>query len=206
LIRRILQDLKGDLLGFTSRHVEDVIHLSATCTSGHEIHLPNGIVVERTFDELRFARGNQRLVAVSSAKLHPPETGFEHYFALETPLEGAVDIPAIGLRLRLKVIDWPAGRRETKHEETVADWDCLHAPVVVRNWRPGDTIRPQGHLRNRKLKHLLREGRVATRERRSWPVLTSAGELVWTRGFPLAQGFSAGKGTRKALVISEEPL
>jgi tRNA(Ile)-lysidine synthetase-like protein len=110
------------------------------------------------------------------------------------------------LRLHLKVIDWPAGERETKHEATVADWACLRAPLVVRNWRPGDAIRPQGRLRTRKLKHLLRERRIALRHRRNWPVITSAGELVWTRGFPLARDFSAGRNTRKALVISEEPL
>jgi tRNA(Ile)-lysidine synthase len=206
LIRRILEELKGDLLGFTNRHVEDVLHLLTDSTSGHEIHLPGGIVVERTFEELRFARKANRREAVQTSGACPADPGFEHVLPLEF-LEGqAVDIPEIGLRLRLKVIDWPAGERETKHKPTIADWERLRAPLVVRNWRPGDTIRLQGRQRTRKLKHLLRERRVAMHDRRNWPVLTSAGELVWTRGFPPARGFSASGETRMALVISEESL
>ena len=56
LVRRILQELKGDRIGFTSRHVNDVLHLATASTSGHQIELPDGITVERSFNELLFAR------------------------------------------------------------------------------------------------------------------------------------------------------
>ncbi len=206
LIRRILEELKGDRLGFTSRHAEDVLHLATASTSGHEIHLPGRIVVTHTFNELCFSRAAHRAVDSEASGKAIPKAGFERILPLESLRAEAVDIPEIGLRLCLKVIDWPAGERETKPQATIADWECLRAPLVVRNWRPGDTIRPQGRQRTRKLKYLLRERRVALRDRGCWPVLTSAGELVWTRGFPLARGFSPGGETRKALVISEEPL
>ena len=202
IIRRILAELRGDRLGFTSRHVEDVLRLATTSTSGHQIHLPHDITVERGFDELRFSRRAPREARKDSAN----EAEFQRAIPLDDLIELDVDLPEIGRRIRLKVIDWPAGQRDTYDEAVFADWSCIRAPVVVRNWHPGDAIRPQGRLRDRKLKQLFRERRIALRERRSWPVLTSAGELVWARGFPVAQRFLTGEETRKVLVICEEPL
>ncbi len=205
LIRRILQELKGDRAGFTSRHVEDILHLGTVSTSGHQIQLPGGIVVERSFNELLF----------KSTSLNKDRTAgrgageaieFHYALALESQGEQHVDLPEIGVRLRLKVIDWPAMQRDTTIEPPVADWNRIRTPAVVRSWLPGDSFRPQGRLRNRKLKHLMREKRIAPGDRRGWPVLTSAGEIVWARGFPVAQEFVAEKDTRKVLAISEEPI
>ncbi len=205
LIRRILQELKGDRTGFTSRHVNDILHLAGASTSGHRIELPGGILVERIFNELVFMPGASD-TAKSSAQAARETIQFQHALSLESEGEQHVDLPEIGTRLRLKVIDWPAMQRDTSDEPLVADWNRLRTPAVVRNWHPGDSFRPQGRLRNRKLKHLMREKRIAVRDRRGWPVLTSAGEIVWARGFPVAQEFVAEKDTRKVLAISEEPI
>jgi tRNA(Ile)-lysidine synthase len=205
LIRRILQGLKGDRAGFTSRHVDDILHLATVSTSGHEIQLPGGIIVERSFDELHFRRGAWN--GDRSAKRSGGEMiEFQYALTLESNGEQNVDLPEIGTRLRLKVIDWPAMQRDTSIEPPVADWERIRTPAVVRSWLPGDSFRPQGRLRNRKLKHLMREKRISAGDRRGWPVLTSAGEIVWARGFPVAQEFIAEKDTRKVLAISEEPL
>lgn len=204
LIRRILAELKGDRFGFTNRHVEDVLHLAGVSTSGHRLDLPSGIVVEKNFDEIRFTRRSTE--TQDAAATIAWEAEFQPAISAQTPRDLDVNIPDIRLRLRLKVIDWPAGQRDTKPEEAIADWSRLRAPVVLRNWRPGDAFRPQGHLRTHKLKHLLQERRIALQERRNWPVITCAGKLVWARGFPFAHGFLASGETKKVLVISEEPL
>ncbi|MGA7784299.1 MAG: tRNA lysidine(34) synthetase TilS [Candidatus Acidiferrales bacterium] len=205
LVRRILGELKGDLLGFTGRHVEDVLHLASASTSGHQVTLPFGISVERCFDELRFLRRSPRdAESLKKTTAFAPE--FQRLLDLDGHSEEAIDIPDIRARLHLKVIDWPTAARDTKQEATVADFGCLRPPLVVRNWLPGDAFRPQGRLRTHKLKHLLRERRVALRERHGWPVLTSNGELVWARGFPVAEKYVTDGKTRRALVISEEPI
>jgi tRNA(Ile)-lysidine synthase len=205
LIRRILQELKGDRAGFIGRHVEDVLHLATISTSGHHLQLPAGITVERSFNDLIFVRKSSR--EGRAIPIAPAETiEFQYSISLNSPGEHDVDLPEIGTRLRLKVIDWPAGQRDTSSDPLVADWKLLRAPAVVRNWLPGDAFRPQGRIRNRKLKHLMREKRIATRDRRGWPVLTSGGNIVWVRGFPVAQEFVAGSNTKKVLAISEEPL
>jgi tRNA(Ile)-lysidine synthase len=205
LIRRVLQELKGERAGFTSRHVEDVLHLATVSTSGHHIDLPGGITVEHSFGDLIFTR-NRRKLHADSSKNAPEDIQFRYALSLESRREHDVALPEIGLRLRLKVIDWPATQRDTRQNAFIADWTLLRAPAVVRSWLPGDAFRPQGRRKNWKLKHLMREKRIAPRDRRGWPVLTSAGEIVWARGFPVAQEFVAHKDTRKVLAISEEPL
>lgn len=210
LVRRILQELKGDRVGFTSRHVNDVLHLATASTSGHNIELPDGITVERSFNDLLFTRAPSVRYS-GSQKATRDAIEFHYVLSLDSQAEQHVDLAEIGTRLRLKVIDWPAMQRDTTLEpfvleSLVADWSRLRTPAVVRNWLPGDSFRPQGRLRNRKLKHLMREKRIAPRDRRGWPVLTSAGEIVWARGFPVAQEFVAEKDTRKVLTISEEPI
>ena len=205
LIRRILQELKGERTGFSSRHVDDILHLATASTSGHKVRLPAEITVARSFDDLLFMR-TPLGASQTAAEFDGENVEFQYALSLESHNEQHVDLPEIGTRLRLKVIDWPVMQRDTSIEPFVADWNRLRTPAVVRNWLPGDAFRPQGRLRNRKLKHLMREKRIAPRDRRGWPVLTSAGEIVWARGFPVAQEFVAKKDTRKVLAISEEPL
>jgi hypothetical protein len=53
---------------------------------------------------------------------------------------------------------------------------------------------------------LLSKKRVSLWERGGWPVITSGGALVWTRGFPVAAAFAAGERTRAGLVITEEQM
>jgi len=205
LIRRVLQEIKGDRSGFSSRHVEDILHLATVCASGHQVDLPGRIVVERSFNNLRFSRKGPTKVQDSPEKAGQP-VEFHYPVSLEC-LDGQdVALPEIGTRIRLKVIDWPAMQRDTRDDAFIADWKLLRAPAVVRSWLPGDAFRPHGRRKNRKLKHLMREKRIAPRDRRGWPVLTSAGEIVWARGFPVAQEFVADKDARKVLAISEEPL
>jgi len=61
-----------------------------------------------------------------------------------------------------------------------------------------------GHRSAHKLKRLLNERHLSRWERDGWPVLTSGGELVWTRGFPVAAEYAANERTRAGILIAEE--
>jgi tRNA(Ile)-lysidine synthase len=115
-------------------------------------------------------------------------------------------VPEIGRRVRLKLIDWPQSSRETRVQQIALDRDRLRSPLVVRSWLPGDCFRPSGRRHIRKLKRLLLESRVPVSDRAGWPVLTSAGAIVWARGFPVAAEFAAAAGTAAAVVVEEELL
>ncbi len=206
LVRRIYEELKGDRRQLTAGHVEQVLHLATACRSGHRVHLPAGVVVERSFDRLIFSlsvRAKARPGAVGTERVVRP---YEYVVELPGEDSATVSIPEIGRRFRLKRIDWPPAASDTRAEAEILDADRLRSPLVLRNWRPGDSYRPHGRRRVRKLKQLLLESRVAVRERAGWPVLTSAGALVWARGLPVAEEVAPQADTKRGLVIAEEAL
>jgi tRNA(Ile)-lysidine synthase len=111
----------------------------------------------------------------------------------------------LSYELHFRVIDWPREGRETIETGAVLDRARLRVPLVVRNWRPGDAMRPLGHQKRHKLARLLNEKAVSRWEKKTWPVLTSGGELAWVRGLPVSAELAAGAKTRKAVLITEEP-
>ncbi len=206
LIRRMVEELKGDRRQLTARHVGQVIHLATASPSGRRLHLPAGLVVERSFDRLVFSLSGGASAWPGIRGTQLAGLSYEYVVALPKVNVAIVSVPEIGRRFRLKVIDWPPAASDTTTQAEALDAARLGSPLVLRSWRPGDSYRPRGRRRVRKLKRLLLEIRVAARERRGWPVLTSAGALVWARGLPVADEFAPQPGTIAGLVIAEEFL
>jgi tRNA(Ile)-lysidine synthase len=212
MVRGIVAALPGRAGQLTARHVEQVLHLAEKCPSGHRAELP-GVVVERSFDWVWFEPAVLETLPETQARVaQSKQVGsstreFSHMVHLGPRGEDiTVAVPEIGRRFRLKVIDWSGQARETRFVEAAMDGELLRSPLLLRNWRPGDSLRPLGRRRPLKLKQFLREGRIAMRDRQGWPVLTSAGELVWARGLPVAAEFSPRPGTRTGVLIAEEAL
>lgn len=211
LVRRVAMEFGPRPAGLTADHVDRVLHLARRGTSGSRIELPGGLVVERALGRLIFrpsdaSRGSSGSSS-GSGQPEPRETTSYSYIVDPWPTGHAVvPISETGKQLRLKLIDWPSRGRETNLEGFgVLDADRIEPPLLVRNRLPGDSFRPRGRMHEEKLKRLLLEQRIAAKDRTLWPVLTSAGRLVWTRGLPVAADFAARAGTQRALVVCEEP-
>jgi tRNA(Ile)-lysidine synthase len=204
LVRRIFFELRGSRQQLTSRHVEGVLRLATKSQSGSRIELP-GVLVERRFDRLMFSPVSPHARPEKIGRKHLPGLQFEYTIALPGSSEAlCIVVPEIRRRFNLKVVDWPSGSRETTVGRDTLDFDRLRWPLILRNWRPGDSYRPHRRRRVRKLKRMLLESRVPQSDRTSWPVLTSAGALVWALGFSVADEFAPGTGTRAGVVIAEE--
>jgi tRNA(Ile)-lysidine synthetase-like protein len=215
MVRGMAAALREDSRQLTARHVEQVLHLAEHCASGHRTEL-SGVVVERSFDTLWFEAAAPAAPATAtetqtgpaeSNSVRPAGREFAHMISLGRPGEiTTVAVPEIGRRFRLKMIDWAGQAGETTLRDGAIDGGLLRSPLVLRNWRPGDSLRLQGRRHLYKLKQFLREGRIAVRDRQGWPVLTSAGALVWTRGLPVAAEFAPGENTRTGVLITEEAV
>ena len=206
LVRRIFAELRGSREQLTSRHVDSVIDLAVKSQSGARIHLP-GICVERIFDRLRFtsvlaAQDNQ-----GDAKTRGRNCDFTYTVSGPALLESSsIVVTEIHRRFNLKVVDWPPAQSDTVVGWGALDFDRVRWPLVLRNWRPGDSYRPRGSRRVRKLKRLLLQSRIPQSARGSWPVLTSEGKVIWASGYPAAEEVAPQSGTRTGLLIGEEEL
>jgi tRNA(Ile)-lysidine synthase len=200
IVRRIVGGLKPREGQLNAAHVRSILELAESGENGKCLSLPGGVEVRREQDSLIFCAGD----AVAKANLRKPVE-----FARAINLHGTqvdVSVPELGCVFRFRVIDWPAKRGDTIEREFVLDRDALQSPLVLRNWRAGDKLRPCGHRSAHKLKRLLNQKRVSRWEREGWPVLTSGGLLAWARGFPAAAEFAASDKTRSGVVITEEAI
>jgi tRNA(Ile)-lysidine synthase len=206
LVRRIYTELRGSLEQLTSRHVESVIDLAGRSQSGAKLDLP-GIRVERIFDQLFFLKAS----ATAERARESAAAGLVREFAYTVGRPAAardvsIAVPEIRRRFSLKRVDWPPVESETVWGRGALDYDRVQWPLVLRNWRPGDSYRPHGSRRVRKLKRLFLESRVPRNARGSWPVLASGEHVIWASGYPVAEELAACTGTQTGLLIVEEEL
>jgi tRNA(Ile)-lysidine synthase len=200
LLRRIVEHLKPRAGQFSATHVEALLLLAEHPDSGKSLQLPGGVEVRRE---------SQALVFLPSAKIEPSGRGktASSEYAYEVDLRaGQAELHVVELhcRLHLRVIDWPPEGRETNSTGAVLDRGRLCVPLVLRNWCPGDAMQPLGHRKRHKLARLLNEIGVSRWEKKSWPVLTTGGQIAWVRGLGAAHEFAAGKETREGVVIIED--
>jgi tRNA(Ile)-lysidine synthase len=201
MVRQIVKEVKPRAGQLGARHVKAVLELARSGQGGGTLSLPGGVRVRRERETLVFCG------IAPAGEEAGRDAACEYEYKID-PGRGTqlARVPELGCAFRFRVIDWPPKRGETNDIGTVLDRQRLRAPLVLRNWRPGDRLRPVGHRNAHKLKRLLNEKHINRWERDGWPVLTSGGVLVWARGFHVAAEFAADERTRSGMVIAEERL
>ncbi|HEY6944605.1 MAG TPA: tRNA lysidine(34) synthetase TilS, partial [Candidatus Acidoferrum sp.] len=150
MVRHIVAQVRTREGQLGANHVDAVLELARSGRNGSSLSLPGGVEVHKERDALVFRAGpNER----KGAKARP-NYDFEYHVDLS---RGSQDwpVPELHCVFRLRVIDWPSTREENNEREMVLDRERLHSPLVLRNWRPGDRLRPSGHQNAHKLKSLL---------------------------------------------------
>lgn len=234
LIRRLYEGVRGNRRELSAHHVEQVLHIAGGSQSGRRAELPGGIIVERNFQDLTFtltpAPAAASVPASASAPAspsrrasvpgpqHPPESVARsngtsaarnaYEYVVDLPLANAttVSIPLLGKCFRLKLIDWPIAESDTKGDADAIDADLLRPPLILRNWRPGDAYRPHGRRQEQKVRAMFVARRVRRDDRTKWPVLESAGRVIWASGMPPAHDYRARGCTRLGVLIEERSI
>lgn len=202
LIRYMHSRISGGEGQISRKDVERVIEFAMKARSGRHLELPGNVRVEREFDRLVFRLEGKRARMAAHHRTSAVSLSYEYEVKLPSAGLATVSIPELGRSLCLKLIDWPKRERDTRCDKNVLDAERLSSPLVIRNWKPGDAYRPFGRMQRRKLKQMFLAERVAVTERALWPVLTSAGRVVWAERMPVAAEFSASERTRIGLQIS----
>jgi len=197
LVRRAFQQVSSNSGQLTLKHIQSVLRLAQSGENGKALQLPGGVDVRREDDVLVF------LPRIASGGKDKQSLEFSYPVLLSNE-ETKIAVQEIGCVLRFRSIDWHSAQRETIEKGTAAlDREKLQGALVLRNLRPGDRMRPDGHCGAHKLKRLLNESRVSRWEREGWPVLESGKNIVWARGFVAAE-YAATNTTQKAILVSEE--
>ena len=87
-------------------------------------------------------------------------------------------------------------------ELAVLDPAAIEGPLTVRSWRDGDRIRPLGLGGTKSLQDLFMDRKVPRSLRRTLPVVTSDGRIVWIAGVAVSEEFAARPGGAATAVLS----
>lgn len=198
IVRRVIEQIKGDLKQIDFDHVERVLQI-AEATDGHDrVQIP-GVDVLRSFEWVRFAPPGQ-------------DSNRQRNFSAALRAPGSAELPELNLHITLRLLEIAEPARSYVTVVNELDWPRLalsSAPegvslrLELRNWRPGDQYRRVGEPRAEKIKTLFQQFRVPLWERRTWPVLTCGGQIVWVRRFGVAAEFAAGPDAGIRLRVEE---
>ena len=177
------------------KHIQQLMALLEHEKSGKNLALPGDLAVSRTARELQFSR------KVSESQ--------ENY-CYSLPIPGEIVVPELGSTIRARLIS--AGKQKVSGYTGVSllgasllNPSLLGPELKVRNWRAGDRFFPAHSQSPKKVKELLQPGRLgeafSLAQRKAWPVIESAGQIVWMRGFPISRDFASSSGD--AILIEE---
>jgi tRNA(Ile)-lysidine synthase len=192
-VRRVIEEVKGDLRSIDFAHVEAILALAAGGEGHGRLQAP-GVDAMRSFEWLRLAPIG--LMTLENRN-----------WRLPLPVPGRVRLPT-GLEIVTEIVENSSltAVLNSVYNGSVGrlDWERISGTLDVRNWRPGDQYQPCGCSGQESIKSLFQQARVPLWERRYWPVVTSGDVIVWSRRFGPAAQFAAEPGTRKVLTICSE--
>jgi tRNA(Ile)-lysidine synthase len=186
----------GGQLGITLefKHIQQLTELADGKRVGRRVPLPGAFAAARSFRELQFG----------PAKEGAP--GSNYQYALSIP--GEVAVPELGTILRVRLFRTGEPLAARYNAEALLDRTLLAPELIVRNWRAGDCFFPAKTRSPKKLKELLEAGRLGQRlslaQRKAWPVVESAGQIVWVRGYRSPEALVVPAGKNHEVVLIEE--
>jgi len=193
VLRQMIAAASGHLRGVTYSHVEELRRFAAEGQSGRSLVLPQGLVARKEFDWL----------IIDVRERETARSGFS--YPVEVP--GEIRIPELGSTFRFKIVNSRAtGKGYNSSDRPKVDLSKLKGELRIRNWQAGDSFRPVGSRKIKKVKELFQEQRIPLGHRRLWPVLDCEKSVIWVRGFPPDVQVAPSSATEHVVIIVEEPL
>jgi tRNA(Ile)-lysidine synthase len=191
LQRQVLHGTAEQLgISLEFKHIQRLTEMMESKLQGKSVALPDDLVVTRSLRELQFSR-----------KAHQSTENYSYLL----PIPGEVAVPELGSTIRASRISDGKQKVSGYNAASLLNPNLLGPELKIRNWRAGDRFFPAHSQSPKKVKELLQPGRLgdafSLAQRKTWPVIESAGQIVWMRGFPVSRNFASSSGD--AILIEE---
>ncbi len=195
IIRRIIQELKGNLKGVSYRHWEEVSELLRNRPK-KAVDLPERLRVEKTKD---------RLVFIRLAKKQPLSRQPLIKKAVPLRIPGRTHIRSLGVRFETVIVKGVSSfKKDYKKNVQYINIESNRLPLAVRNWRKGDRMRPLGMKATKKLHDIFVDEKVPKHIRCQIPLIVSDKRILWVVGVKVAEECRVNKNTKRILKIIAE--
>jgi len=190
--RRLLRAMGDHLgIGLEFKHIQELLLFAEHKNPEKELELPGTLVAKMTLRELQISERSEQ------EQIH------DYSYLLAMP--GQVAVAELGITIRARILTLAGERDFSRYNSGLLNRALLAPELTIRNWRAGDRFFPAHTRSPKKVKELLQPGRLSQElrpaERKLWPVIESAGAIVWMRGFPVPEAFAARSG--EAVLIEE---
>lgn len=188
VIRRAVRFVRRETKDIGLKHVDALLSLLRSSDS-FRYELPG-----RTFVE----RSGKTLTILS--RRSPDEPMITYRYDLAVP--GETQVPEVDAVIRAEVSDqWVNPVRPPGSMEAVFDLDAIVGTLVVRNWQPGDRIRPLGMDGTKKLHDVFIDGGIPRSARCRIPIVADDVKTVWVPGLVVSQEARVTEHTRRFLLL-----
>lgn len=160
IIYSILEKIYGDdLLIIGDAHVELIFDLINSNKSNSIIHLPNNIIIIKSYNELSLAYDEEK------------------YDKYEIEISKLVNLP------NGKIIEMVNESNDTSNNVIRLNSKDIKLPLYVRNRRDGDKIDVKNMIGRKKVNDIFIDEKIKTKDRELWPVVLDAEDnIVWIPG------------------------
>lgn len=193
VLRIAINELRGDLKGIETVHLEGIQSIIQTGVTGKQITIPGGICVRLSYGSLN---------------LYKPETE-EAVTDFEKPLviPGRTEFLNNGYIIETDII------KEVKSFEDYTgvsqnsnvhyfDFDTIISGIYIRNRRNGDVFKPFGSNGSKKLKEYFIDKKIPRELRDNIPLIAKNNEIIWIVGHRTSDKFKVTENTKCVLKIS----
>jgi len=187
LMRKCISWVKTDLRGIDFKHIESILNNIEEAPAQFEFELPGNIIVFTEYEYLVFARRELfELAPVEPIRLVVP---------------GITRVGTLGAEIDAQLTS--SANLEFERNGRVAHLDADKIPdeLFVRTRRPGDSFKPFGMMKDKKLQDFFVDEKVPKRERDRVPIIASDGDIIWIAGFRIDERFKVTEKTKRVLVL-----
>lgn len=198
LIRKGIENVKGDLRRITFFHIQEVLHLFEKAQKGKRIDLPGDLQVVCMGNRVEF----KRIPASDSSILSNDEMKASDWMKpLNIP--GKTKVEQTGLTLKAEIIDPDkTGYSAEQSDQAFLDFDKTGSNIKIRFFQAGDRLKPLGMKGTKKLKSLFIDEKVPQEIRSTVPILTTGdNDIIWVYGTRIAHPYRVTSDTSKVLYI-----
>lgn len=125
--------------------------------------------------------------------------------AAELPVPGEATLPVVAVRVSAEVANRDAvahGPATIGPAAALLDADEVESPLVLRQWRPGDRVRPIGLGGSQKLQDLFVNRKVPQAQRSQVPIVsTPDGRIVWVVGHAVDERVAVKSSTTRVVIL-----
>jgi len=194
LRRRIFQEMAEKFgVSLEFKHIQQLTTLLEDGKRVKTPALPGDLEVVCTSREIQF-----------SQKMDHSQENYSYLL----PIPGEIAVPELQCTICATPINTGKQKVSGYNAASLLNPSLLEPKLTVRNWRAGDRFFPAHSQSPKKVKELLQPDRLgqlfSLAERKIWPVIESAGQIVWMRGFPVPAAFAGS--SENAILIEERKM